>query len=188
MDVFEHTVQCRRCISGISHARRLHRKGVLHLRKCEHLRVLGDRCPGRISLSPSRDGYRAALLQWTPLHDSHTGRDAQEATPLLWDCVGESSERGSGIRLPSDWSRTQQYHVRNGNAYVMWTSASWAVDALKQYDPQRYAALNWPYNPDRERHRVVRRYYLRHCRTTGASAEGERLRQPPSQVRRRACV
>jgi hypothetical protein len=32
----------------------------------------------------------------------------------------------------------------------MWTSASWTVDALKQYDPQRYAALNWPNNTDSE--------------------------------------
>ena len=54
----------------------------------------------------------------------------------------------TGYDFRQEWNRTQQYHVRNGNAYVMWTSVSWSVDALKQYDPQRYAALNWPYNPD----------------------------------------
>ena len=76
----------------------------------------------------------------------------------------------AGYDFREEWNRTQKYHVRSGNAYVMWTSVSWAVDALKAYDPQRYAELNWPYNPDEQRHRGVRRDYLRHCRTTGAIA------------------
>ena len=54
----------------------------------------------------------------------------------------------AGYDFREEWNRTQQYHVRNGNAYVMWTSFSSSVDALKQYDPQRYSALNWPHNPD----------------------------------------
>ena len=57
-----------------------------------------------------------------------------------------------GYDFRQDWNRTQDYHVRNGNAYVMWTSAPWSVDALKGNDPQRYAALNRPFNesPDGE--------------------------------------
>ncbi|WP_139227740.1 alpha/beta hydrolase domain-containing protein [Nocardioides alpinus] len=55
----------------------------------------------------------------------------------------------AGYDMRVDWNRTQRYHVRKGNAYVMWTAASWAVDALKQHDPQRYSALHWPSDPRR---------------------------------------
>lgn len=103
-----------------------------------------------------------------------------------------------GYDFRAEWNRTQQYHVRNGNAYVMWTSVSWAVDALKQYDPQRYAALNWPYNPNPARGGIgsydgitfdiagqlgrllkenasdspLHRYHVEHVFETGFSADG----------------
>ena len=101
-------------------------------------------CPARVTGTalPSCSGlpYTTRILVAMPKKPRHF-------SGIVWVNPLNSA---LGYDFRHDWSRTQQYHVRNGNAYVMWTAVSWSVDALKEYDPQRYAALNWPYNPDSE--------------------------------------
>jgi len=47
-----------------------------------------------------------------------------------------------------EFNRSMNYHVRNGDIYVQWSSKSVSVDALKTVvDPVRYDSLYWPYNP-----------------------------------------
>jgi len=55
--------------------------------------------------------------------------------PLVWD------------RASTPGDRARNYFARNGDVFVQWTSKSVAVDALKKINPERYADLNWPYNP-----------------------------------------
>ncbi len=45
------------------------------------------------------------------------------------------------------WDRSLDYFVRRGDVFVGWTSKSVVVDALKGWNPSRYADLNWPYLP-----------------------------------------
>jgi hypothetical protein len=45
------------------------------------------------------------------------------------------------------WDRSRDYFVRNGDIFVGWTSKSVAVNALKTFNPGRYATLDWPYLP-----------------------------------------
>lgn len=41
------------------------------------------------------------------------------------------------------WLTSHDQYLRNGDAYVGVTSAPTTVDALKKFDPQRYASLSW---------------------------------------------
>ncbi len=45
------------------------------------------------------------------------------------------------------WDRSREYFVRNGDVFVGWSSKSVIVNALKLWNPTRYAALKWPYLP-----------------------------------------
>ena len=100
-------------------------------------------CPPRVTGTalPSCSGlpYTTRILVAMPKKPSHFSGTVW-VNPL---------NAALGYDFRQDWARTQDYHVRSGNAYVMWTAASWSVDALKGIDPERYAALNWPYNPGR---------------------------------------
>ena len=45
------------------------------------------------------------------------------------------------------WDRSRDYFVRNGDVFVGWSSKSVIVNTLKQWNPTRYAPLDWPYLP-----------------------------------------
>ena len=54
----------------------------------------------------------------------------------------------AGFDIAGVWDRSRDYFVRNGDVFVGWTSKSVVVNALKtQFDPTRYAALDWTYQP-----------------------------------------
>lgn len=49
---------------------------------------------------------------------------------------------GTGV-----WSRSYRHFVRNGDIWIGYTAKSVAINALKTWDPVRYAPLNWTYAP-----------------------------------------
>ena len=53
----------------------------------------------------------------------------------------------AGFDIAAVWDRSASYIVRKGHVFVGWTSKSVVVSALQNWDPGRYAALNWPYVP-----------------------------------------
>lgn len=55
--------------------------------------------------------------------------------PVIWDRAYEPG------------TRTNNFFARENDIFVAWTSKSVAVDFLKQWNPTRYGALNWPYTP-----------------------------------------
>lgn len=61
--------------------------------------------------------------------------------------VVEPLNPSAGFDLAPVWDRSRSYLVRTGDVFVGWTSKSVAVNALKGWNPTRYAALNWPYVP-----------------------------------------
>ncbi len=52
--------------------------------------------------------------------------------------------------IDRDWILTWRKLVRDGDIYIGVTSKGHVVDALKRFDPERYAAINWA-NPTPER-------------------------------------
>ena len=54
------------------------------------------------------------------------------------------------IDIDRMWVDTWRFFTRNGDIYIGITSKGQVVDALKRFDPERYAAINWD-NPDRSR-------------------------------------
>jgi hypothetical protein len=61
--------------------------------------------------------------------------------------VVEPLNPSAGFDLAPVWDRSRSYLVRAGDVFVGWTSKSVAVNALKTWDPARYAALDWTYVP-----------------------------------------
>ncbi len=51
-----------------------------------------------------------------------------------------------GFDIAGVWDRSRDYFVRNGDIFVGWTAKSVTVNMLKNWNPTRYAALNWPYS------------------------------------------
>lgn len=56
----------------------------------------------------------------------------------------------AGIDIDRIWINTWKYLTRHGDAYVGITSRGNVLDMLRQFDPERYAPLNWA-NPMPER-------------------------------------
>jgi hypothetical protein len=52
-----------------------------------------------------------------------------------------------GFDIAAVWDRGRDHFVRNGDIFIGWSSKSVIVNALKQWNPARYAALDWPYLP-----------------------------------------
>lgn len=61
--------------------------------------------------------------------------------------VVEPLNPSAGFDLAPVWDRSRRYLVGTGDVFVGWTSKSVAVNALKTWNPTRYAALDWPYVP-----------------------------------------
>ncbi len=52
----------------------------------------------------------------------------------------------SGVDLEDIWRRSWRHLMLSGDAYIGITSQSLTADALKKFDPVRYAAINWQVN------------------------------------------
>lgn len=53
----------------------------------------------------------------------------------------------AGWDIAAVWDRSDDSFVRNGDIFIGWSSKSVIVNTLKNWDPDRYAALNWTYQP-----------------------------------------
>jgi hypothetical protein len=57
--------------------------------------------------------------------------------------VIEPFNPSSGYDIANVWDRSWPYFVRHGDIFVGWTSRYASINALKQFEPRRYAALTW---------------------------------------------
>jgi hypothetical protein len=60
--------------------------------------------------------------------------------------VIEPLNPSSGYDIANVWDRSWPYFVGQGDIFVGWTSRYAAIDALKQFEPRRYAPLTWGQN------------------------------------------
>ena len=60
--------------------------------------------------------------------------------------IVEPLNPSAGSDIAAVWDRSWKYFVRQGDIFVGWTSRDVALNALKQFDPQRYAPLTWGVN------------------------------------------
>jgi hypothetical protein len=61
--------------------------------------------------------------------------------------VIEPLNPSGGFDIAAVWDRSRDYFVHNGDVFIGWSSKSVIVNALKQWNPTRYAALHWDYLP-----------------------------------------
>lgn len=61
--------------------------------------------------------------------------------------VVEALNPSGGFDIAAVWDRSREQFVRNGDIFVGWSSKSVIINALKNFNPTRYAQLNWPYLP-----------------------------------------
>ena len=94
-------------------------------------------CPAAVTSGCARVSYTTRMLVKRPL----------DAGRFSGTVVVEPLNPSAGFDLAPVWDRSRSYLVRTGDVFVGWTSKSVAVNALKGWDPARYAALDWPYAP-----------------------------------------
>ncbi|HEX3762451.1 MAG TPA: alpha/beta hydrolase domain-containing protein [Kofleriaceae bacterium] len=61
--------------------------------------------------------------------------------------VIEPLNPSGGFDIAAVWDRSRELFTGNGDIFIGWTSKSVIVNALKQWNPTRYAALHWDYLP-----------------------------------------
>jgi hypothetical protein len=61
--------------------------------------------------------------------------------------IVEPLNPSGGFDIAAVWDRGRPHFVANGDIFIGWSSKSVIVNALKQWNPARYAALDWPYLP-----------------------------------------
>ena len=94
-------------------------------------------CPAAVTTGCERVPYTTRMLVKRPI-------DPRRFSGTV---VVEPLNPSAGFDLAPVWDRSRRYLVDTGNVFVGWTSKSVAVNALKGWNPARYAALNWPYAP-----------------------------------------
>lgn len=52
-----------------------------------------------------------------------------------------------GFDIAAVWDRSRELFVANGDIFIGWSSKSVIINALKQWNPARYAPLRWDYLP-----------------------------------------
>ena len=57
--------------------------------------------------------------------------------------IVEPFNPSSGYDIANVWDRSWPYFVRAGDVFVGWTSRYGSIEALKQFEPRRYARLKW---------------------------------------------
>ena len=81
-----------------------------------------------------------------PVHDENVGQAAPGPRRFSGTVVIEPLNPSSGYDIANVWDRSWPYFVRQGDIFVGWTSRYQPISALKQFDPSRYARLNWGQN------------------------------------------
>lgn len=61
--------------------------------------------------------------------------------------IVEPLNPSGGFDIAAVWDRGIDHFVRNGDIFIGWSSKSVIVNALKNWNPTRYAPLHWPYLP-----------------------------------------
>lgn len=87
----------------------------------------------RAVVGSSGHRYTTRLLVRYPL-------DAAKFSGRVWVEIYNAS---SGVDLEDVWRRSWQHLMRSGDAYIGITSKSLTADALKKFDPLRYADIHW---------------------------------------------
>jgi hypothetical protein len=94
-------------------------------------------CPTVATMGCSNIPYTTRMLVKRPVNP-----DKFSGTVII-----EPLNPSAGFDIAGVWDRSENYFVRNGDIFVGWTSKSVTVNALKNWNPGRYAALNWQYVP-----------------------------------------
>lgn len=61
--------------------------------------------------------------------------------------VIEPLNPSGGFDIAAVWDRSRELFTASGDIFIGWSSKSVIVNALKQWNPARYAALHWDYLP-----------------------------------------
>ena len=61
--------------------------------------------------------------------------------------VIEALNPSGGFDIAAVWDRSRELFTANGDIFIGWSSKSVIVNALKQWNPARYAGLHWDYLP-----------------------------------------
>lgn len=77
-------------------------------------------------------------------------RRPKDLTKFSGNVVIEILNATAMMDIDRIWVNTWKYLTRNGDIYIGITSKGHVVDALKNFDPDRYASINWA-NPDKTR-------------------------------------
>ena len=96
-----------------------------------------DPCPEIAERGCTNLSYTTRMLVKRP-------RDLRDFSGTV---IIEPLNPSAGFDIAAVWDRSASYIVRKGHVFVGWTSKSVVVSALQDWDPKRYAALNWPYVP-----------------------------------------
>jgi alpha/beta hydrolase family protein len=94
-------------------------------------------CPAAATSGCTNIPYTTRFLVKRPLNRHH----------FSGTVIVEPLNPSGGFDIAVVWDRSREQFVRNGDIFVGWSSKSVIVNALKQWNPTRYAALNWPYLP-----------------------------------------
>lgn len=94
-------------------------------------------CPPAATTGCSNIPYTTRLVVKRPKH-------AREFSGTV---IVEPLNPSGGFDIAAVWDRSVDHFVRNGDIFVGWSSKSVIINALKNWNPTRYAALNWPYLP-----------------------------------------
>ena len=61
--------------------------------------------------------------------------------------VIEPLNPSGGFDIAAVWDRSRELFTANGDIFIGWSSKSVIINALKQWNPARYAGLHWDYLP-----------------------------------------
>jgi hypothetical protein len=94
-------------------------------------------CPAAATSGCTNIPYTTRFLVKRPRNPAH----------FSGTVIVEPLNPSGGFDIAAVWDRSRELFVRNGDIFIGWSSKSVIVNALKQWNPTRYASLNWPYLP-----------------------------------------
>src|SRR4051812_41808417 len=94
-------------------------------------------CPPAATAGCTNVAYTTRLVVKRPRH----------ARDFSGTVIVEPLNPSGGFDIAAVWDRGLNHFVQNGDVFVGWSSKSVIVNALKSWNPTRYAQLNWPYLP-----------------------------------------
>jgi hypothetical protein len=94
-------------------------------------------CPAAATAGCTQVPYTTRMIVKRPKH----------ARDFSGTVVVEPLNPSGGFDIAAVWDRSRELFVSNGDIFVGWSSKSVIVDALKRWNPTRYAPLHWDYLP-----------------------------------------